>query len=53
LIYLENVIVNAITFADSQIPKEDIDWLFPPNVDKQSKRLFANSFILVFSPTKL
>ena len=52
LIIKKNVIVNAKTFSDPQITREDKDWLYPQMI-KAIKKVVANSIILVFSPTKL
>ena len=40
-----------MTFSDSQITKEDKDWLYPQMI-KAIKKV-KDSIILVFSPTKL
>ena len=41
-----------MTFSDSQISKEDKDWLYSQMI-KAIKNVVANSIILVFSPTTL
>ena len=45
------VITGDFFLSDSQITKEDKDWLYPQMI-KAIKKV-ANSIILVFSPTKL
>ena len=40
-----------MTFSDSQISKEDKDWLYPQMI--QAIKQVKDSIILVFSPTKL
>ena len=40
-----------MTFSDSQISKEDKDWLYPQMI--QAIKKVKDSIILVFSPTKL
>jgi hypothetical protein len=49
---LESVVVNAITFSDPQITKEDKDWLYP-QISKAIKQVLQISIILVFSTTTL
>ena len=46
------VITGDFFLSDSQIPKEDKDWLYPQMI-KAIKKIVANSMILVFSPTTL
>ena len=41
-----------MTFSDSQISKQDKDWLYPQMI-QAIKKVVANSITLVFSPTKL
>ena len=45
------VITGDFFLSDSQITKEDKDWLYPQMI--QAIKKVANSIILVFSPTKL
>ena len=45
-IYLDNVAVNAVTFSDQQIAKEDKDWLYPQMI--QTIKKVKDSIILVF-----
>jgi len=49
---LESVVVNAITFSDLQITKEDKYWLYP-QISKEIKQVLQISIILVFSTTTL
>ena len=46
------VITGDFFLSDSQISKEDKDWLYPQMI-QAIKRIVANSIILVFSPTRL
>jgi hypothetical protein len=46
------VITGDFFLSDSQITKQDKDWLFPQMI-KAIKKVIANSIILVFSPIKL
>ena len=46
------VITGDFFLSDSQISKEDKDWLYPQMI-QAIKKFVANSIILVFSPTKL
>jgi hypothetical protein len=46
------VITGDFFLSDSQITKEDKDWLYPQMI-KAIKKIGADSIILVFSPTKL
>ncbi|MGZ5500517.1 MAG: hypothetical protein ACXWEW_05155 [Nitrososphaeraceae archaeon] len=46
------VITHDFFVSDSQITKEDKDWLYPQMI-KAIKKVVANSIVLVFSPTKL
>ena len=46
------VITGDFFLSDSQITKEDKDWLYPQMI-KAIKKVMANSIILVFSPTNL
>ena len=46
------VITGDFFLSDSQITKEDKDWLYPQMI-KAIKKVGADSIILVFSPTKL
>ena len=46
------VITGDFFLSDSQITKEDKDWLYPQMI-KAIKKVVANSMILVFSPTRL
>ncbi len=46
------VITGDFFLSDSQITKEDKDWLYPQMI-KAIKKVIANSIILVFSPTNL
>ena len=46
------VITGDFFLSDSQIEKEDIDWLYPQMI-KAIKNAVANSIILVFSPMRL
>jgi hypothetical protein len=47
-----NAIVNAIIFSDSQITKEDKDWLYPQMIQAIKEKV-KDSIILVFYPPKL
>ena len=40
-----------MTFSDSQISKQDKDWLYPQMI--QAIKKVRDSFIVVFSPTRL
>jgi hypothetical protein len=46
------VITGDFFLSDSQITKQDKDWLYPQMI-KAIKRAAADSIILVFSPTRL
>ena len=46
------VITGDFFLSDSQISKEDKDWLYPQMI-QAIKKVVVNSIILVFSPTKL
>ena len=46
------VITGDFFLSDSQITKEDKDWLYPQMI-KAIKKIVAKSIILVFSPTRL
>jgi hypothetical protein len=46
------VITGDFFLSDSQITKEDKDWLYPQMI-KAIKKIVADSITLVFSPTKL
>ena len=46
------VITSDLFLSDSQITKQDKDWLYPQMI-KAIKKVIANSIILVFSPTNL
>jgi hypothetical protein len=46
------VLTGDFFLSDSQISKEDKDWLYPQMI-QAIKKVVANSIILVFSPTKL
>ena len=46
------VITGDFFLSDSQISKEDKDWLYPKMI-KTIKKVVANSITLVFSPTNL
>jgi hypothetical protein len=46
------VITGDLFLSDSQIAKEDKDWLYPQMI-QAIKKVVANSIILVFSPTNL
>ena len=46
------VITGDFFLSDSQITKQDKDWLYPQMI-KAIKKVIANSIILVFSPTNL
>ena len=46
------VITGDFFLSDSQITKQDKDWLYPQMI-QAIKKIVANSIILVFSPTKL
>jgi hypothetical protein len=46
------VITGDFFLSDSQISKEDKDWLYPQMI-KAIKKIVADSITLVFSPTKL
>jgi hypothetical protein len=46
------VITGDFFLSDSQITKEDKDWLYPQMI-QAIKKFVADSIILVFSPTKL
>ena len=50
-LFIEYYIVNAVTFSDPQISKQDKDWLYPQMIRAIKK--IKDSLILVFSPTKL
>jgi len=41
-----------LTFSDSQISKQDKDWLYPQMI-QAIKNVAADSIVLVFSPMKL
>jgi hypothetical protein len=47
------VITGDFFLSDSQITKEDKNWLYPQQMINAIKKVVANSIILVFSPTKL
>jgi hypothetical protein len=51
--YKSNLVVITGDFflSDSQITKQDKDWLYPQMI--QAIKKVTNSIILVFSPTKL
>ena len=46
------IITGDFFLSDSQITKQDKDWLYPQMI-KAIKKIVANSIILVFSPTKM
>ena len=46
------IITGDFFLSDTQITKEDKDWLYPQMI-KAIKKVVANSIILVFSPTDL
>jgi hypothetical protein len=46
------IITGDFFLSDSQITKQDKDWLYPQMI-KAIKRSAADSIILVFSPTRL
>ena len=46
------VITGDFFLSDSQISKQDKDWLYPQMI-QAIKKIVANSIILVFSPTRL
>ena len=46
------VITGNFFLSDSQITKQDKDWLYPQMI-QAIKKVVTNSIILVFSPTKL
>ena len=46
------VITGDFFLTDSQISKEDKDWLYPHMI-QAIKKVIADSIILVISPTKL
>ena len=46
------VITGDFFLSDSQITKQDKDWLYPQMI-QAIKKVVANSIILVFSPTRL
>ena len=46
------VITGDFFLSDSQITKQDKDWLYPQMI-QAIKKIVAHSIILVFSPTKL
>jgi hypothetical protein len=46
------VITGDFFLSDSQITKEDKDWLYPQMI-KAIKKVVANSIILVLSPIRL
>ena len=46
------VITCDFFLSDSQITKEDKDWLYPQMI-QAIKKIAADSIILVFSPTRL
>jgi hypothetical protein len=46
------VITGDFFLTDSQISKEDKDWLYPQMI-QAIKKIVANYIILVFSPTRL
>ena len=46
------IITGDFFLSDSQITKQDKDWLYPQMI-QAIKKVVANSMILVFSPTKL
>jgi hypothetical protein len=52
--YKSKLVVNTDDFflSDSQISKEDKDWLYPQMINA-IKKVIANSIILIFSPTNL
>ena len=45
------IITGDFFLSDSQITKQDKDWLYPQMI--QAIKKFRDSIILVFSPTKL
>jgi hypothetical protein len=47
------VITGGFFLLDPQISKEDKDWLLFPQMIKATKKIIADSIILVFSLTKL
>jgi hypothetical protein len=47
------VITGDFFISDSQISKEDKDWLYPQQMINAIKKIVANFIILVFSPTNL
>jgi hypothetical protein len=46
------IITGDFFLSDSQITKQDKEWLYPQMI-KAIKKVVANSIILVFSPTNL
>ena len=46
------IITGDFSLSDSQITKEDKDWLYPQMI-QAIKKIVANSINLVFSPTTL
>ena len=46
------IITGDFYLSDSQITKQDKDWLYPQMI-KAIKKVTADSIILIFSPTKL
>jgi hypothetical protein len=46
------IITGDFFLSDSQITKQDKDWLYPQMIHA-IKKVVANSIILVFSPTRL
>ena len=46
------VITGDFFLSDSQITKQDKDWLYPKMI-QAIKNVVGNSIILVFSPTRL
>ena len=47
------VITGDFFLSDSQISKQDKDWLYPQMIKAIKKKIVADSITLVFSPTKL
>ena len=47
------IITGDFFLSDSQISKEDKDWLYPQMIKAIKKKIVADSITLVFSPTKL
>jgi hypothetical protein len=45
------IITGDFFFSDSQITKQDKDWLYPQMI--QAIKKVKDSIVLVFSPTKL